>query len=69
MDRNEWLHRYRVCWLERCPDITADRLGELTDVETWQVLSREYPECPERAVDAELEQAVDAHGLSQTSHR
>lgn len=66
MDRNEWLHRYRVRWLERCPDITAERLGEVTDFETWQVLSLEYPERPECAVDEELEQAIARHELSQT---
>lgn len=56
MDRNEWLHRYRVHWLKRRPEITSEELGEWANGEAHEALSAEYPDNPEKAVDDELEQ-------------
>lgn len=54
MNRSEWLQRYRARYRERRPDLTAQQLDDLADIEAYDSLSDDYPYDPEAAADAEV---------------
>jgi hypothetical protein len=62
LKRDEWLKRYRVHMLSRCPEVEEGTLAELTSNEVYSDLVGDYPDNPERAIDDELEGCESTYG-------
>jgi hypothetical protein len=54
MNRNEWLHRYRQRYRQRRPDLTAEQLDDVADIEAFDSLSGDYPDDPEAAAESTI---------------
>ena len=52
MTRTEWLQRYRKRYHERRPNLTAQQLDDLADIEAYDSLSTEFPYDPEAAAES-----------------
>lgn len=54
MTRSEWLQRYRERYRLRRPDLTAQQLDDLADIEAYDSLGGDYPDDPEAAAESEV---------------
>lgn len=55
LTREEWLQRYQLHMLSRCPGLDDETLAELTSQDVYDDLVDKYPDDPEQAIDNELE--------------